>query len=215
MEDLWAFNEEVLARAIYDSKIPVISAVGHEIDTTIADLVADARASTPTKAGVVAVPDMRQVLEDLENKRRSLNKNIVLSVQYQGQQLDDIFTKLAKVIKESLAEGKDKLHNFYEQIVKIEPHRLLGRKTVELNDWKNRANTIVQAIINKCQMRLTAQTNRLVGLNPKSVLQRGYSITTNKRTGLLVRNLTDVQLEDFIITELAGENLIESKVTKK
>ncbi len=61
-EDLWAFNEEVLARAIYDSRIPVISAVGHEIDTTIADLVADARASTPTKAGVVAVPDMQEVL---------------------------------------------------------------------------------------------------------------------------------------------------------
>jgi exodeoxyribonuclease VII large subunit len=215
MEDLWAFNEEVLARAIYDSKIPVISAVGHEIDTTIADLVADARASTPTKAGVVAVPDIRQVLEDLENKRRSLNKNIVLSVQYQGQQLDDIFTKLAKVIKESLAEGKDKLHRFYEQIVKIEPHRLLGRKTVELNDWKNRANAVVQEIMNKCRMQLTAQTNRLLGLNPKSVLQRGYSITTNKQTGLLIKKLDDVQVGDLLLTELAEENLIESRVTKK
>jgi exodeoxyribonuclease VII large subunit len=65
LEDLWAFNEEVLARAIFDSSIPVISAVGHEVDTTIADLVADARASTPTKAGVVAVPDMEDVLEQL------------------------------------------------------------------------------------------------------------------------------------------------------
>jgi exodeoxyribonuclease VII large subunit len=215
MEDLWAFNEEVLARAIYDSKIPVISAVGHEIDTTIADLVADKRAATPTKAGIEAVPDMRQVLEDLENKRRSLNKNIILCVQYRGQQLDEVFTKLAKVIKESLAEGKDKLHNFYEQIVKIEPHRLLGRKIVELNDWKNRANAVVQEIMNKCRMRLTAQTNRLAGLNPKSVLQRGYSITSNKRNGLLVKNLADVQIADFIITELAGENLVESKVVKK
>ena len=69
LEDLWAFNEEVLARAIYDSKIPIISAVGHEIDTTIADLVADARASTPTKAGVVAVPDVREVLEVVLPKR--------------------------------------------------------------------------------------------------------------------------------------------------
>jgi exodeoxyribonuclease VII large subunit len=215
MEDLWAFNEEVLARAIFDSKIPVISAVGHEVDTTIADLVADARASTPTKAGVVAVPDMRQVLEDLENKESSLNKNIVLCVQYRGQQLDEIFTKLAKVIKELLVEGKDKLYRFYEQVTKIEPHRLLGRKTVSLNDLKNQANTAIKAIINKCKMQLTAQKNRLAGLNPKSVLQRGYSITTNKKTGLLVRNLTDVQIEDCIITELASGNLIESKVTKK
>ncbi len=215
MEDLWAFNEEILARAIFDSKIPVISAVGHEVDTAIADLVADARASTPTKAGVVAVPDVRQVLEDLENKKRSLNKNIVLCVQYRGQQLDDIFTKLAGVIKESLVEGKDKLHYFYEQVIKIEPHRLLGGKTVNLNDLKNRANTAIKAIINKCKMQLTAQESRLAGLNPKSVLQRGYSITTNKQTGLLVKNLADVQIEDCIITELAGENLIESKVINK
>ena len=64
LEDLWAFNEEVLARAIFESRIPIISAVGHEVDVTVADLVADARASTPTKAGVVAVPDMEDVLCD-------------------------------------------------------------------------------------------------------------------------------------------------------
>jgi exodeoxyribonuclease VII large subunit len=215
MEDLWAFNEEVLARAIFDSKIPVISAVGHEVDTTIADLVADARASTPTKAGVVAVPDMRQVLEDLENKQGSLNRNMILCVQYRGQRLDDVFTKLAKGTRELLAEGKDKLHRFYEQIIKIEPHRLLGRKTVDLNNWENRANAAVRAIINGCSMQLIAQKNRLAGLNPKSVLQRGYSITTNKKTGLLVKNLADVQIADCMITELAGENLIESKVTNK
>jgi exodeoxyribonuclease VII large subunit len=215
MEDLWAFNEEVLARAIFDSKIPVISAVGHEVDTTIADLVADARASTPTKAGVEAVPDMRQVLEDLENKKESLNRNIILCVQYRGQQLDDAFTKLVKVTKELLAEGKDKLHRFYEQIIKIEPHRLLGKETIELNDLKNRAGAAVKAIINKCRMQFEAQKNRLLALSPKSVLQRGYSITTNKRSGLLVKNLADVQIADYIITELADENLIESKVTKR
>ncbi|MHC4466034.1 MAG: exodeoxyribonuclease VII large subunit, partial [Planctomycetota bacterium] len=76
MEDLWAFNEEVLARAIFDSKIPVISAVGHEIDTTVADLVADARASTPTKAGVTAVPDMYDVLEQLTQIENRLCGNV-------------------------------------------------------------------------------------------------------------------------------------------
>jgi exodeoxyribonuclease VII large subunit len=238
MEDLWAFNEEVLARAIYDSKIPIISAVGHEVDTTIADLVADARASTPTKAGVVAVPDMQEVLGQLayfqkrlgsvlraklelcqENLQtvlaRAVFRNPLLPVRYREQQLDEIVTNLAELIKGLMAEGKDKLHRFYEQIVKIEPHRLLGRKTVDLNNWENRAGTAVGAIINKCNMQLAAQKNRLAGLNPKSVLQRGYSITTSKKTGLLVKNLADVQIEDNIITELAGENLIESKVTNK
>ena len=76
LEDLWAFNEEVLARAIFASRIPIISAVGHEVDVTVADLVADARASTPTKAGVVAVPDMEDVLSDLAHQEKRLTGSV-------------------------------------------------------------------------------------------------------------------------------------------
>jgi len=238
MEDLWAFNEEVLARAIFESKIPVISAVGHEVDTTIADLVADARASTPTKAGVVAVPDMQEVLRQLasmENRlageikaalklsRQSLEtilasavfRSPLISVYNKQQQLDELGANLSEVIKRLLVQARDKLHAGFEKIIKIEPHRLLRGKTIDLNDLKNRVNTAVKASINESRILLIAQTNRLAGLNPKSVLQRGYSITTDKKTGLLVRNLEDVQIEDYIITEFGSENLIESKVTKK
>ena len=238
LEDLWAFNEEILARAIFDSKIPVISAVGHEVDTTIADLVADARASTPTKAGVVAVPDMQEVLGQLISMESRLAgqtkaglklaeqnlyiiladaifKNPLLLVQNAQQQLDELSTELAEAVKELLSEARGKLSAGYEQIVRIEPHRLLANKTVELNNWQNRANMGISAIINNCRMQLTAQANRLAGLNPKSVLQRGYSITTNKKTGLLVRTSEDIRIGDHVITELAHENLIESKVTKK
>jgi len=238
LEDLWAFNEEVVARAIFDSKIPVISAVGHEVDTTIADLAADARASTPTKAGVVAVPDMQEVLGQLASSQKRLGSVLraklelcqghlqtvlasavfrtpLLPVRYREQQLDEIVTKLAEDIKELLAEGKDKLHNFYEQVVKIEPHRLLGKKTVDLNNLKNRTDTAIKSIVSSSRLQLTAMANRLGAMNPKSVLKRGYSITTNKTTGLLVRNLDDVKIADYIITELTSENLIESKVTKK
>jgi exonuclease VII large subunit len=73
----------------------------------------------------------------------------------------------------------------------------------------------MKSIVHNCRIRLTAQDNRLAGLNPKSVLQRGYSITTSKKTGLLVKKADDVRLGDLLITELARENLIESKVTKK
>jgi exodeoxyribonuclease VII large subunit len=238
LEDLWAFNEEVLARAIFDSQIPVISAVGHEVDVTVADFVADARASTPTKAGVVAVPDMQEVLgrlvyfeKSLASKARAklelssenlqtilanaVFRNPLLLVQNAEQQLDELVAELAEAIRELLVAAQYKLSASYEQIVRIEPHRLLGNKTVELNNLKNRANTVIQAIINDCRMQLTAQDNRLAGLNPKSVLQRGYSITTNKKTGSLVRTLEDVRVGDHLITELTDENLIESKVTKK
>ena len=238
LEDLWAFNEEVLARAIFDSRIPVISAVGHEVDTTIADLVADARASTPTKAGVVAVPDMKEVLAQLQSCESRLQgqtratlkltqqnletvlasavfRNPLLLVHNRQQHLDELGLKLSDSIRQLLVEARAKLHAALQQIVKIEPHRLLARKTVDLNNLKNRTNAAIKAITNNSRMQLTATASRLAGLNPKSVLQRGYSITTNKKTGRLVRNLEDIQIGDLLSTELADEDFIESKVTKK
>ncbi len=260
LEDLWAFNEEVLARAIFDSNIPVISAVGHEVDVTVADFVADARASTPTKAGFVAVPDMQEVLGSLINIERRLTgqtkaklnlsqqnleiiltnavfRNPLLLVRNAQQQLDELSAELAEMIKELLNMMRQKLSAAYEQIVRIEPHRLLKNKAVELNNCRHRIYSGIRAIlnnrdvelnnyqhrvdkricviINNCRMLLTAQENRLGGLNPKSVLKRGYSITTNKKTGLLVKTVEDVRLGEHLITELADENLIESKVTKK
>ena len=237
-EDLWAFNEEVLARAIFDSAIPVISAVGHEVDVTIADLVADARASTPTKAGVVAVPDIQEVMRNLANAQSRLFnqakatlrlaqenlKTILASSTFQRplllvrnaeQQLDELNAELSGAIKALIIEARGKLHSSYEQVVKIEPHRLLGQKAVQLNNLNNAAMAAIGVILNKRKLQLTANENRLLALNPKSVLHRGYSITTSKKTGLLVKKPGDVQIADYIITELAGQNLIESKVTKK
>ncbi len=215
MEDLWAFNEEVLARAIYDSKIPVISAVGHEIDTTIADLVADARASTPTKAGVIAVPDMYEVLERLTDIEATLSDRIKTRLRNRQQQLDEFGIRIVSSIKGLLIEAKDRLHDIYDSITRIEPHRLLRRQQVDLNNLHNRASNAVTAVVGRLRMQLTAAENRLAAMNPKLVLRRGYSITTNKRTSLLVRSSKDVQIDDLLITELADENLIESRVTKK
>jgi exodeoxyribonuclease VII large subunit len=215
LEDLWAFNKEILARAIFDSKIPVISAVGHEVDTTIADLVADARASTPTKAGVVAVPDMQEVLEHMDNLKKRLGSQLKFLVYSAEQQSDELCIRLEGSVKQLLAETRQSLFSIAEQIRKIEPHQLLGKKTVDVNNLKNQAIAAINAILNKVQMQLTAKENLLAGLNPKSVLQRGYSITTNKKTGLLIKSPEDIRIGDLLITELAEENLIESKVTKK
>jgi len=237
LEDLWTFNEEILARAIFDSKIPVISAIGHEVDTTIADLVADARASTPTQAGIVAVPDVQEVRNHLtvmeQNLRNQLSakiqhaaqevriilagavfRNPLSLVQDAEQQVDELTADLVESIKELMTEARQKVSDGYERVARIEPHRLLGQKTVELNDWQSRAKSGIGTVVHTRQMQLTAQANRLAALNPKSVLQRGYSITTNKKTGMLVKTTKDVRPGDEMITELADENLIESKVTK-
>jgi len=238
LEDLWAFNEEVLARAIFNSQIPVISAVGHEVDTTITDLVADVRASTPTKAGVVVVPDMQEVMRHLANAQSRLHnqakatlkltqeslKTILASSVFQKplllirnaeQQLDELSAELVDLVMKLLVGAKEKLHIAYEQVSKIEPHRLVGKHTVDLNNLINRLAVAAKAVTNKAQVQLTTQGGRLAALNPKSVLNRGYSITTSKRTGRLIKRPVDIEIGDMMVTELANENLIESKVTKK
>ena len=257
LEDLWAFNEEPVARAIFESEIPVISAVGHEVDTTIADLVADARASTPTRAGVAAVPDVRDVLADLAHRERIVNNDmrariglarqsmetvlasrvfrepgsIVLQAE---QQVDEASMRMAEAMREVIARAKERLSHAYERIIQIEPHRLMGRRLVELNHFENRAAvamqqrfgraqidltaryttlaTAVTTVMNRSNVRLTAVSNRLEALDPKSVLHRGYSITVNKQSGRVVKSPEDVQVGRTIVTELAGEKKIESEV---
>ena len=260
MEDLWAFNEEVLARAIFDSRIPVISAVGHEVDVTVADMVADKRASTPTKAGVVAVPDMQEVLAGLASTQSRLRGDIEGRIKLAGQnletllasavfrnplflvrtaeqQLDELGGELGDAMRELLIEAGHQVSASYEQVIRIEPHRLIGRMRVELNKlWnrvkvgaatavgerrmqlrevKNRLEGSGKTIIDGRILSLTAAENRLAGLAPKAVLQRGYSITSNKRTGRVIRGLHDVEIGDSMVTELAGEERIQSRVTDK
>jgi len=238
LEDLWAFNEEVLARAIYDSKIPVISAVGHEVDTTVADLVADARASTPTKAGVVAVPDAAEVLADLSNKQSRLWHKMTATVQLACQNLqtvlasavfrnplsmirdreqcvDEVGLGLSHSMRGIMTDAKERLHRAYEQVVRIEPHRLLRDRLVRLNDWQNRARLGIGAVVHRRREQLAGASNRLEGLNPKSVLRRGYSITRSGKNGSVVKDSKEIQIGDLLVTELAGENLIESQVTRK
>jgi len=236
LEDLWAFNEEVLARAIFESQIPIISAVGHEVDVTVADLVADARASTPTKAGMVAVPNMEDVLSDLLHQERRLGgsvrsrfglcceylqtilasavfRNPLLSVLNREQYLDDLGWDLGDAMRKVFFQAQKQVQDSYEQVSRLEPHRLLGRMTVELNELKGRSLAAVTQALTRKNLQITAQENRLAGLNPKSVLNRGYSITLNKHTGQVVRIAGDVQVDDLLVTELAGEKRIESKVT--
>jgi exodeoxyribonuclease VII large subunit len=238
LEDLWAFNEEVLARAIFASKIPVISAVGHEIDVTIADMVADARASTPTKAGMIAVPDIQEVLAQLEGAESRLKTYVESRLKYAGQGLETILAssvfknpywlvnnalqrvdeaqmRLAESAKGLFGQLRQRLAGVLEQIMRIEPGRLLAERRVQLNNLYNAAQAKIWNVLGKRKLQLTALENKLVVMDPKSVLSRGYSITTNKQTGKIVVKPDDVELEDVLTTELANQNFIESRVTKK
>ena len=237
LEDLWAFNEEVVARAIFDSNIPVISAVGHEVDTTIADLVADARASTPTRAGVAAVPDAAEVLAGLKHNESALRSRLVwildrcrehlktvrasgvfrdpmLTVRIREQRLDELAPTLANCLRQLLSRASAALQGCSEKVLRIEPHRLVGARKVQLGDLVGRFRASEEKRLDAARLALSASENRLAALDPRAVLKRGYSMTTTK-TGLLVTSPDDVSAGDGIVTELAGRNFIESTVVKK
>ncbi|MBP8302862.1 MAG: exodeoxyribonuclease VII large subunit [Phycisphaerae bacterium] len=238
LEDLWAFNEEVLARAIYASAIPILSAVGHEVDVTVADLVADARASTPAKAGVVAVPDQAEVLDDIHHYQRRLSAHVrsrvdlgrahlrtleasdlfrrpLSLVRDRGQWVDEMAGDMADRVRRSVQRARAVVDQLQGLVQGIEPHRLLGRRAVQVNDLAARHTAAWVALVARTRMELESQANRLEGLNPKAVLGRGYSLTTARSTGRLVRTSADVEIGDVLVTELAQENLIESQVTRK
>lgn len=236
LEDLWTFNEEVLARAIYDSRIPIISAVGHEIDVTIADLVADARASTPSKAGVVAVPDITEISTQLSHYSSRIDQQIlnrlrlaaaelqavyanelfkrpVVIIRLKDQQVDEFYSLLTDAVRRRLLSARTVLEQFVQVVMRIEPHRLIGYSALVVGELGARAIAGVTATISSSRIRLETTASSLQALNPRSVLQRGYSLTTNPRTGSIVRTCDDVRVGDRIITELAHSNIIESHVT--
>jgi len=155
LEDLWAFNEEVLARAIFASKIPIISAVGHETDFTIADFVADMRASTPTRAAVEACPDIRDVLASFDTAQKRLAaavngsltiasqqlrtvrasaafRNPRLAVNLASQRLDENSLRLPAAVRSSISSLREKLTVLHERVARIEPHRLMAARRAHL-----------------------------------------------------------------------------------
>ena len=237
LEDLWSFNEEPVARAIYGSAIPVISAVGHEVDVTIADLVADARASTPTRAGMIAVPDMDEVLERINAAGRRLGSDVRSRLGLCGQRLatieasalfrnpqwfvnnasqmvDERAMRLADSAKGLFGQLRSRLDRAQQQIMRIEPHRLVGHKRIGLQALAGRSLAGMKAAFGKKELQLTAAANRLEALDPRSVLNRGYSITTNLKSGKVVTSGADVEVGDLISTEVAKHGVIESEVKK-
>ena len=235
LEDLWAFNEEVVARAIAASKIPIISAVGHEIDTTIADFVADARASTPTKAGVIAVPDYAEVLDGIDaiqrRIQRQLKSHIEMSCQQirglassavfktprwlaasAAQRIDEMTLRIGQAVHGRLQGLRDRLRGRLDEIRRIEPHRLLGEKRLETNRLEHAVRTAVTAVAGKKRLLLTAVENRVSALDPRAVLRRGYSITIGRDSGTVITSADQVRIGEPIVTELADRRRIDSRV---
>ena len=213
IEDLWPFNEEIVARAIFKSNIPVISAVGHEIDYTIADFVSDMRAPTPTGAAEMAVPSIADLTTLISNYRIRLNEAILKQVNYQKLYLDSIknsfVIKNPTIIYENRKQSLDNLTEKLKSVMlnKVSDSRyrldILANNHIITNpiylykDYRNNLSNLI---------------NKLELLNPLGVLKRGYSLTTIDKK--VVSSVKDININDNIEIKLS-DGKISAIVNKK
>lgn len=228
IEELWAFNEEQVARAIYRSSIPIISAVGHETDFTIADFVADVRAPTPTAAAELAVPHYQEVFERItqrklriiramrekttaqQDKLKSLQKSYAFRyperlLHEKEQDLDQILIQLNKEIKRLIDQKKE---SHYQVVKRLQPKfiineierkkDILGRHTQHLS--KEISNTIKES-----HQKFQQIINQMEALSPLRVMQRGYSIAYNE--GEIIKTINKVNLGDKVSIRLQDGTL--------
>ena len=210
IEDLWAFNEEVVARAIYNCKTPIISAVGHEIDFTIADFVADLRAPTPTGAAEMAVPTILDTQTLINNYVIRLNKNIKNMVNQKFIMLERF--KRSYILKNpfSMYEIKEqKLDNLIDSL-KVNINKILINKT---RDYENVISSYIiknpLLLIQNNDKKLSLLINSLNHLNPLNILNKGYSIV--KSDNKVIKNVNDVKKDDLINITLS-KGTINAKV---
>lgn len=184
MEDLWAFNDERVARAIYDSEIPVISAVGHEPDVAISDFVADRRASTPSNAAEIAVPDMAELLRALQGSRE----------------------RMAQSLLHGLHRQEERLADFEKKRVLTDPTAFLADRRLYLDHVVHRLAAAERDCVAGENRRFAAAAAALDALSPLKVLARGYAVAQNGE-GTVLKSAADVAAGEHIRVRLAQGSL--------
>lgn len=189
LEDLWAFNEEPVAQAIFESKIPVVSAVGHEVDLTIADLVADKRALTPSEGAELVVPDRQELSEQMAATETRLRELLLYRLQTARNRLQAVADRRA------LRRPLDRVHDAERCLDDL--HQRLHRSALQRTTFGHK--------------QLEALAGRLESLSPLNVLGRGYSLTRSAKNGHLINNVDQVQAGEQIVTQLHRGRIV-SKV---
>jgi len=184
-EELWAFNEEIVARAIARSRIPVISGVGHETDVTIADFVADLRASTPTAAAAAAVPNIEDWRDDIREKQETLTT----------------------MMEELLYELSTRLERTKRELQRASPQAQLDSRSLQLDDATELLQTRMQHILALRQERLRGIALRLHSLSPLLTIVRGYSIVRRDRDRSIVTSVQQVQPGDGLTIQVTDGHI--------
>ena len=229
IEDLWPFNEEKVARAIFKSKIPIISAVGHEIDFTISDFVADLRAPTPSAAAELVVKDKNELISQIRNFQIRMYQNIQTMVREKQHKLKSImtrrvFTQASAPIEEKLYRLDDLVHRMVSEIVhdiKIKQEqvrRITGvisgfRPELRVQENINRLTQIKKRLLytfksslEEKRLNLARLSGKLNVLSPLAILERGYSITFKLPKETLIKSVSDLNPGDDLKVKLIDGN---------
>jgi len=235
LEDLWTFNEEAVARAIAACLIPVVSAVGHESDVTIADFVADLRAPTPSAAAAMIICERKEVLDRLGNREARLAELMryrfavlsrrlheqaagrAASVLHRGlarrmQRVDDNTARLHAALRSQLAARDRKRRQLEERLRHFDPRPRLARSRDRLNSLAFRAQASIRACLVGSHRRIENAETKLGQLNPRLVLTRGYAIVLDE-TGVIVRNAAAAPAGSNVKI-LFAEDAVKARVTE-
>lgn len=228
MEDLWSFNEEVVVRAIAASRVPVVSAVGHETDVTLTDFAADRRAATPSAAAETVVQVLAEVVERLRVltirttqtmgrhcmfEQRRLDAQIGklsemrLRIRLEWQRTQDTVDRLRTLTSDRLAAGRDLIRERQRELAVLNPVFLVKRSLAMVTFLMQRIERQIFVLADGRRRRMAALAAQLAQLSPLAILGRGYSILSRVRDGAIVRKAADTQLEEEVIARLSQGQL--------
>jgi exodeoxyribonuclease VII large subunit len=236
LEDIWEFNEEVLARTIYGCELPIISAVGHEIDFTIADFVADLRAPTPSAAAELVAPSQEALLNSLAAKQAALvrlaKQTVEVGVlrlnrlkearglrdprtlvQDRQQKVDQIELRLLQLLRWTVEHHRTHTNRLFSLLQAYRPAQVVARRRAEVAAVQARLGNAATYQLERVKQRLLSAQRSIALLGPEQTLQRGYSIT-RKTSGEIVQRSSDVEAGEEILTRLA-EGELRSRVNER
>jgi len=231
LEDLWAFNEEIVARAIFDCHIPLVSAVGHEVDFTIADFVADQRAPTPSVAAELVSPDQdewltrvsrlqtrigRHVQQGFIDRRQRmdwLNKRLQLRhpgqyLRQQVQRLDEFEQRIRLSIQSNFSNLQSSLHEILARLKQATPGHRISRYALQQHALLQRLNTATGILLEGRKQQLSAACRTLDAVSPLATLERGYAIVTRPADRKIIRKASSVKEGEQVETRLADGQLL-------
>ena len=234
LEDLWAFNEEVVARTIFDIDTPIISGIGHEIDFTIVDFIVDLRAATPSAAAELVSPDIGEVIQKLKHHEKQLihfQKQIIKNFKnyvaiFSGklpqpnqklfeliQRTDEYFTRLKYNIEKEISSRKIIITESESNLAKLNPIYIITQKIDYIKNLHLQFKSMITLLLKQTKNEVSRIEDILKTISPISTLNRGYAIVSDYKTNKIIRNTTHLKVGKKIHIKLASSK-IDSTVDK-